>query len=228
MVIGNGMLANSFKDYELDNSVVIFCSGVSNSLCVEKSNYDREFSLLKTVLAENKEKLFVYFSTCSIDDLSLRGNMYIKHKIEIEDYIKLNSNNFVIARLSNVVGFSKNIHTVLNFFFISISKSIPFDLWKESYRNLIDVAHVKEIVSYVIDNNLFTNKTINIANKISVSSLSIVEKIEEFLQTKAEYQIIDKGVKYNIDISEIEPIVLKLNVNFTENYIESLLKKYYV
>lgn len=228
MIIGNGMLANSFRSYELDNSVLLFCSGVSNSLCVEKSEYEREFSLLKNSLAENKEKLFVYFSTCSIDDRSLSQNMYIRHKIEIENYIKSNARNFLIARLSNVVGFSKNSYTILNFFYYSISKKIAFDLWKESYRNLIDVDHVKEISSYIIDSNLFKNKTINIANKISVPSLSIVEKIEKFLHTKADYKIVEKGVKFNIDISEIEPIISKLNISFEGDYIEFLLKKYYI
>lgn len=228
MIIGNGMLANSFKGYESDSSVLLFCSGVSNSLCADKSEYEREFAMLRNSLADNKDKLLVYFSTCSIDDRSLSENMYIKHKIEIEDYIKSNAKNYLIARLSNVVGISKNNHTILNFFFNSILKKIPFDLWKESYRNLIDVSHVKEIVSYIIDNSLFANKTINIANKVSVSSLSIVEKIEEFLNTKADYRIIDKGAKFNIDISEIEPVISKLNISFKEDYIELLLKKYYI
>ncbi len=228
MVIGNGMLAKCFMEYETDNSVLLFCSGVSNSLCIEKSEYGREFLLLKEILSKNSDKLFVYFSTCSIEDDSLSENMYIKHKIELENYIKSNAKSFLIARLSNVVGVSKNNHTILNFFYNSISKGLAFDLWVNSYRNMIDVSHVKEIVSFIIGNNLYTNKTINIANKVSVSSLSIVEKIERFLNVKAKYNLIGKGAKFNIDISEIEPILLKLNMNFTENYIESLLKKYYV
>ena len=39
MVIGNGMIANAFKQYENDDEVIIFASGVSNS----KENNDSEF-----------------------------------------------------------------------------------------------------------------------------------------------------------------------------------------
>lgn len=227
MVKGNGLLANSFKDYISNNSVLMFCSGVSNSLCNDISEFKREITLLKKTLSENNDKLFVYFSTCSIGDTSQRENLYIKHKIDIEKYIESNANNYLIVRLSNVVGFSKNSHTILNYFFNSISKNIPFDLWVGSYRNLIDVFHVKQIVSYILENNLFKNRTINVANKLSVPSIIIVEEIEKFLNIKANYNIINKGENFNIDVTEIESIILKLKINFSKNYIETLLRKYY-
>ena len=64
MIVGNGLIANLFKNEDREN-VVFFASGVSNSLETEKSAFLREENLLRKTLEENPEKIFIYFSTCS-------------------------------------------------------------------------------------------------------------------------------------------------------------------
>ena len=62
MVIGNGLLANTFRKYEDSDSIIIFASGVSNSKEINKSEFKREFDLLKTMLVFKETKKIIYFS----------------------------------------------------------------------------------------------------------------------------------------------------------------------
>lgn len=227
MVIGNGLLANAFLQYEDDTSCILFCSGVSNSQCKEQHEFDREFNLLKDTINQYPEAKLIYFSTCSIHDVSLQGSMYIEHKLKIEQYIQSHATKFLIIRLSNVVGFTKNKHTVLNFFFQQILNNIPFTLWEKSYRNLIDIADVEKIVSYILQQDLFSNSILQIANPISTSSLEIVKKIEHYLNKKAIYESIEKGTTFDIDLQLVEPVIKKLHLDFDNMYLDNLLKKYY-
>ena len=83
MVIGSGMMATSFADY-VDDNIVIFASGVSNSKEKNLEAYKREEKLLYSVIQKNLDKTIVYFSTCSIYDDSVNSSEYVKHKILME------------------------------------------------------------------------------------------------------------------------------------------------
>ena len=63
MIIGNGLIANSFLDSDLNN-IIIFASGVSNSKEENLLEFDREKKLLLRIIYENFNKKIVYFSTC--------------------------------------------------------------------------------------------------------------------------------------------------------------------
>lgn len=65
-----------------------FASGVSNSQNQNHSLFQRETDLLVETLRNNKEKLFIYFSTCSIYDPTLVNSEYVKHKLKIENLIE--------------------------------------------------------------------------------------------------------------------------------------------
>ena len=114
MVEGSGLLANTFRSFKDNSDVIIFASGVSNSGCIDSVQFKRELNLVSKY--KTSKKLFVYFSTSSIEDPFLKGSLYIKHKLEIEFYIKANFQRYLIVRLPNVVGKTKNqnVHTKSN------------------------------------------------------------------------------------------------------------------
>src|SRR5438132_216151 len=82
-----------------------------------------------------------------------------------------------------------------------------------------------QMLNDTIKNN--SDKTINIANPQNYSVPFIIQKIEEHLHRKAICTMIDKGSDYNIDISAIEPVIKNCNISFADNYLATLLKKYY-
>ena len=69
MIVGNGLIASLFYDVDRED-VIFFASGVSNSLETELSEFQREEDLIRETFTQNPDKLFAYFSTCSIYDSS--------------------------------------------------------------------------------------------------------------------------------------------------------------
>ena len=65
MIVGKGLIASLFTDVDQED-IVFFASGVSNSLETDKSAFLREENLIRKTIKENPNKIFIYFSTCSI------------------------------------------------------------------------------------------------------------------------------------------------------------------
>ena len=75
MIVGNGLIAKAFDNFK-DDKVIIFASGVSNSLEQRKQEFDREENILSNVINENPEKKIVYFSTCYFNDIRKKKVCY--------------------------------------------------------------------------------------------------------------------------------------------------------
>ena len=73
MVIGDGMMAQAFGAFQGEPGVVVFASGVSNSLETRPEVFARERRLLERTRAAHPEALLVYFGTCSVDDPDRRA-----------------------------------------------------------------------------------------------------------------------------------------------------------
>lgn len=227
MVIGNGMIATSFAGYKNDNDIIIFASGVSNSKDTVEENYLREFQLLKKTIRTFPEKILVYFSTCSIQDDDLASSSYVIHKKQIEKYIKKNAAKYYLFRISNLAGVSNNPYTLLNYFIFNILKNHPLTVWKNAFRNIIGVDDMYSIVNYFLQKKENINTTINIANPVNYPVPYIIKTIEKHLNKKAILNEVERGDDYKIDVSVIEPLFNKLHIEFNEDYLASLLKKYY-
>jgi hypothetical protein len=227
MVIGNGMIANRFVNYQNEKDKIIFASGVSNSKDTIEQNFAREFELLNKTLEKNPDKILVYFSTCSVEDKDLQSAPYVIHKKNIEKFIKQNAAKYYLFRISNLAGVSNNPYTILNYFILNILQNNVLTVWKNAYRNIIGIDDMYSIADDILKEDILLNTTINIANRENYSVPFIINRIEEHLHKKAIFNEIEKGDNYKIDISIIEPVVKKLNIHFDDDYLDSLLKKYY-
>jgi len=225
MVIGNGLIANAFKKYKDDESIVIFASGVSDSLQTSVAEYKREKDLLPPFF-EQKTKL-VYFSTCSLSDESLSHTPYIHHKTEIENLIKEKKETFTIFRLPIIVGQSRNPHTLTNFFYNKITGNETFQTYANSCRFLLDIEDAFKIIEMILKNNYFNKETINITlnNRIKVTEL--VEIFEKVLHRQACHDLVEKGTCYTVDNSRIDHILKELNIDSGSDYNFQLIEKYY-
>lgn len=224
MVIGNGMIARVFNKYQTEESVIIFASGVSNSNEYNQDSFLREFNMVKETLLKVGNKLFVYFSSCSLDDAELKNNAYHKHKIGMEDLIKNSSNNYLIFRLPNVIGSLGNDNTVVNYFIKKIKKSEEFVVWKHASRNIVDIEDVYKIVSYIIDNRKFVNKILNIAYDNNVKILDLIQAIAIMLNTTPKFRVEEKGTDMKIDNGDIKQVMKELAI--TQHDILNLIIKY--
>jgi nucleoside-diphosphate-sugar epimerase len=228
MIVGTGMMAKAFENSHLDEHTIVFASGVSNSLETRLSEFDREKKLLEDTILHNTSCKLIYFSTCSISDAAVSDRPYVKHKIFMEDFLASLTPNYLICRVSNVVGKNGNPNTLINYLFNCISKDVPYQAWINSERNIIDVSDLVYFVEKLDAINA-SKKTINIANSSSYKVLSIIHIIESFLQKKSKHESLHKGVKLNISTEDISLLVPNFADRFkTEHmYITDILKKYY-
>jgi nucleoside-diphosphate-sugar epimerase len=228
MIIGSGLLAKAFPpDYNNRDDVCIYAAGVSNSGCTDDYEFDREKERLEYALASSQEKtVFVYFSTCSIYDEELSDSAYVKHKLAMEELVA-NRTNHLIFRLPQVVGYTPNPHTLLNFLYARITRSERFHIWKNAQRNVIDVEDVASISAVFINDPAVRDVIINIANPENYSVLDIVTTFERVLHKKAICDYENKGGEYAIDVGQMQSVADKSGAVFDEAYLEKIISKYY-
>jgi nucleoside-diphosphate-sugar epimerase len=160
--------------------------------------------------------------------LEEQNSPYVMHKLAMEEIIKKNCPTYNIFRVSNVVGFTTNTTTIFSYLVNNIKNKIPFQLWVKAHRNILGIDEIAKIVIYIIKNKEYINKVINIANTQNYSVGYLVSEIESFFQIAANYELLNKGNLFDIDITIIEHLFPKLNIHITNQYINQLLHKYYI
>ena len=200
MIIGNGMLANSLKPFDEEN-IVVFASGVSNSLETKDSEFDREIKLLRSTVEKFPNKKLIYFSTCSIYDLSKVESPYVMHKLKVEEIISKICPHYTIFRVGNAVGSGGNPNTLINFLENSIRNGQVISLHNNARRVLIGVDDIAKLVSQNLKS--FDNKIVNIVYPHQFQLIEVVSTLEKHLQLKAKYELVDEGSAYNMDFDEI-------------------------
>src|SRR5690606_6942906 len=198
MIIGNGLIANAFRDADRED-VVFFASGVSNSLETKAENFLREENLVKETIQKFTDKLFVYFSTCSIYDSSKNESPYVNHKLNMEHLIATNCPHYIIARVSNAVGNGGNPNLLMNYIHRSIQNDDKITIHKNAKRNLIDVEDLKNILIHIIEKEE-RNKIYNLAYLDNFSITDIVSTFERVLGKEAIIETLDMGESYTIDV----------------------------
>lgn len=196
MIIGNGVLANAVRAYDREDTI-FFASGVSNSLEKNPVEFEREISLLKTVVDQYPGKKLVYFSTCSIKDPTKTDSFYVNHKLNTEKIITEICPDYAIFRVGNAVGKGGNPNTLINFFKNALESGNKITLHKKARRILIDVEDIALLTDRYLDQ--INNETINLAYPYQYSLLEILSPMEKIINKNAVYEIADEGSPYNIE-----------------------------
>ena len=226
MIIGNGLIADIFKQHDVEN-VVFFASGVSNSLETNPANFQRERELLLNTIKENKGFLFIYFSTCSIYDSSKTESPYVLHKLEMEHIISSSVDRYLILRVSNVVGKGGNPNLLLNYLHRSIEANRILTIHTQATRNLIDSDDVRNITLQLIHNNV-RNSIVNVAYLHEFNIVEIVECFEDLLQKTAKKQFFDSGNHYHIHLKKTKEYFHQRSKTNKTEYLYKIVKKYYL
>ena len=204
MIIGNGLMANAMRSIDND-SVLFFCSGVSDSTKSDKNDFNKEIELYKSV---PKNRKIIYFSTISVCDQNDK-RPYVNHKREMEALIK--ENDHLIFRLTQVVGASGNKNNIINYFVDRIRKKEKIIIQENAKRSIVDIEDVKKIVS---ENISLKNESINFAGYEVLYVKDLIEIIFKCLNLRTEL-IFKYGYKNYIPENE--------NI---EGYTEKTLIKY--
>ncbi len=225
MIIGNGLIANLFRENDREN-VVFFASGVSNSLETDKSAFLREENLIRKTVKENPNKIFIYFSTCSIYDSSKNGSLYVNHKLKMERLVEDLAPKYVILRVSNAVGKGGNPNLLMNYLVNAFHQEKEITVHTLATRNLIDADDVKNITLKFINENSF-NKIINVAYLENFSTSEILEILEKHFNKTAKTSLVKSGQSYLISIPEAEAYFAENNLREKNEYLLRIIKRYY-
>ncbi|WP_158883188.1 NAD-dependent epimerase/dehydratase family protein [Rhodanobacter sp. L36] len=226
MIIGKGLLACAFGPYlEQRSDIVVFASGVSNSLETRLEEFAREEALLRERL-DTEARRFIYFSSCGITDAAPNLTPYMQHKRAMEALV-LSASRGLVLRLPQVVGKTNNPHTLTNFLRDHILSGQHFKVWSSAERNLIDVDDVATIgVQLAIDLSP-EPAIVSIASTHSKLMPEIVEIFERVLGKAANCSYVLKGTPMIIDTAQAESIGKKLGIDLGVGYIERVIQKYY-
>lgn len=229
MIVGSGLVARAFASLADDapRDTCIYAAGVSNSACHDRREFERERErLLAAMRAASKNGLFVYFSTCSIDDPDAQQSAYVQHKTSMESLVREHPRH-LIFRLPQLAGFTPNPHTLLNYLFARIVRSERFQVWGGAHRNLIDIDDAVKIARDLVKVEKVVCTTINIANTSSSTMFDIVGVMEEVLGRHAIFDVVDRGSSYAIDTQRIVPALQRCAICFSTDYLHEVARKYY-
>lgn len=225
MIVGNGLLASLFKTYDAEN-IIYFASGVSNSTETDPAQFLREENLIKNTIKDNPEKLFVYFSTCSIYDSSKTDSQYVLHKLKMEEIIKTSIKDFLILRVSNAVGKGGNPNLLMNYLTRAVLNNNTINVHTKATRNLIDAEDIGKITMQILKQGR-RNEIINIAYPTNYSIPEIIEVLELFYKKTLNVNFVKSGSGYDIRIPHIEDYFHENRLHDKEQYLLNILKKYY-
>lgn len=221
MIIGNGLIANSLKSIDSKENI-FFASGVSNSLETRSSEFEREFSLLKNTLENSCGAKLIYFSTLSIKDQSKQNSPYVLHKRAMEEYIKNNSENYLILRIGNIVGNGGNPNTLFNYLKNQIVNNNKFLVHNRARRLLIDM---DDITLFLKSNcHLLNNSIVNCSFPYYYNLKEIITAIEKETSKKGIYSESEEGDFYKVDFDD--HITEFFSGISPKDYLETLTQKY--
>ncbi|MDD2701321.1 MAG: hypothetical protein PHH36_08775 [Sideroxydans sp.] len=229
MIEGSGLIAQAFmrEGAQRLHDTCIYAAGVSNSCCRDSYEFLRERERFEAVVAAcPADTRFVYFSSCSIDDPSVRDTAYVQHKLRMEARVR-RCPRHLILRLPQVAGRTPNPHTLLNFLHQRMTRGQRFQVWAGARRNIIDVADVAHITLYLIRREDAQGETVNVANPHSTGMLDIVRAMERVLDIRAEFDLIDRTSGAHIDVSRIEAALRRCGIRFGDAYLARVIDKYY-
>jgi len=225
MIIGNGLIANSLQKLD-NNNYIFFASGVSNSAAVNVIDFDRELRLIQEIHQSNKNKVFVYFSSCFLSNKEAKLTPYYAHKLKMEEYISNNKLNYLILRLPQVIGKSNNNNTLINNFIYKSNINEIITLQKFANRYFIDILDLSEIIKKLIILKI-TNEILDIFYPKSYNLLDIIEILETCSGKKINYKLINEGISYSLKEHSIYNYGNLIPHSIDDNYLLSSIKKHY-
>lgn len=223
LTVGSGLIANNFQNVQFEKKVVIFASGVSNSLETSVAEFQREKVLLTHTIDNYRGHHIVYFSSCSAN--TSISSPYVKHKQNMENVVLSSESSFNVFRLPQLVGRVKN-STLISYLVNTILDGKSFNVQSLATRNLLDIVDLVRVVKTLINHNLGLNSIQNIASLKSVPVLDIVSEISKILQLSPKFDLVPDGYCQNIDIEFLQKTLNLQDVLLKDDYWVHVLRRY--
>lgn len=225
MIIGTGLLASVFDASEVEAArAIVFASGVSNSLETRPAAFEREEVLLRNALG-NVAGPFVYFSTCSVSDLSRWHSPYVQHKLAMEEMVRASRRHFVL-RLPQVVGKTSNPHTLTNYLANRIMSGTQFEIWRNAIRCILDVDAVASATMLLLRDEARC-VVADLAPPEVVTMLELVQMMQSALGREASYSQMEQGGGPVPSSDLLVSMAPNIGLDLSPGYTRRTIHKYY-
>ena len=230
-IIGNGFIGKSLKKIKKDlikTNYIIYAAGISHSKTKSKKNLNKELSAFKIFSKNNFLKKIIYISTADVTNNISNKSLYVKNKIKIEKLIKKKFKNYIILRLPQIIGKSKNKNTLVNYFYFNIKNNKPLVLIKNFKRNILDIDDILKLLKIIVYSKNTKNKVIILSNKYSVQPIDIVRIFEKKLNKNINFSF--KKIKkqtWPLYYQKNAHYFRKAKITFDRNYLLKTINKYY-
>ena len=240
-IVGRGFLAGHLAGIaEHHPDVVALAAGVSAAGDIPPEQYTRESKRLYEVLrhCEKTGRRLVFFSTASAGMYSVPdaspgredgpvypATPYGRHKLSLEAVVKSSDVEYLILRLSHVVGFNQPAHQLLPALVRQlVSGSIQ--VHRGAQRDLIDVEDVIKIVhTLLVDGR--TRDVVNVASGHAPRIEDVVTHMEHLLGTRAEKTYVEASGAQPVSIDKLCRLVPPVyGLGFGPDYYRTVLDKY--
>jgi nucleoside-diphosphate-sugar epimerase len=241
-IVGNGFLARhlsmAFGDRFPD--VTAIAVGVSSTVLGTVEEFDREANAVYDVLRDCRDtgRTALFFSTASAgmygapdspgteDGPVFPQTIYGRHKLAIEAAIAASGVDWLVLRLSHLVGDWQPPHQLLPFL-VSAVKSGEVTVFRNSHRDLVDVRQCVEVLDTLLTNNV-RGTIVNMASGVPESIERIVAGIESRLGVEANWKVVDRPADTTVVSTEkLRSLVPAANdFGFGPNYLDALLDRY--
>ena len=230
-IIGNGFIGrnvNKLRKYIIKSGYTIYTAGISNSNTNSKKELRKEIRLFKIFSKENNSKKLIFISTADVSNNLKRNNLYIINKVKIENIIKKEFNDYIILRLPQIIGNSKNKKTLINYFYRNIKKNKTIDVLSGVKRNILDIDDVIKVLKIIIFEKKLIKRTITLSNKYFVQPIDIVKIFEKKLNkvAKIRFKRVSKE-NWNLENDMSKKLFNKAKVKFDKNYLIKKINKYF-
>lgn len=203
MIVGSGQLAKAFRGSDNLSEFIVFASGVANSSCVDKNEFEREKSMLIKCLDELDNRKIIYFSSCALSASDYPLSPYYEHKKKMEELIKSYTDQHYIFRVPQLFGKIKKHPTLLNFLYFAIKEQKEIKVYNGAYRYVIELSDLKKIVlRYIATNN--PGIVLDVANNYRYSVLDIVHVLEKAIGQTAIYKLLNSDDGYFLDLEPLK------------------------
>ena len=230
-IIGNGFIGrnvNKLRKYIIKSGYTIYTAGISNSNTNSKKELRKEIRLFKIFSKENNSKKLIFISTADVSNNLKRNNLYIINKVKIENIIRKEFNDYIIFRLPQIIGNSKNKKTLINYFYRNIKKNKTIDVLSGVKRNILDIDDVIKVLKIIIFEKKLIKRTITLSNKYFVQPIDIVKIFEKKLNkvAKIRFKRVSKE-NWNLENDMSKKLFNKAKVKFDKNYLIKKINKYF-
>lgn len=220
MIVGNGLIASGFKDFNHED-YIIFASGVSDSNEINADEFKREENTLLYYLSQFPDKKIIYFnSILALEDIE---SYYFLHKRKMVNLIFQNTQNYKIYNIPQIFGPIGNPKNIVNLFIDHLKKDQLIIIQPDTFRSIVDIDDLAKIVIKTLDSN---KKVINLAYIEYITVKRIMEIISEVYGIKPRWFETVPGISINTknDIL-IHETIEELGINRV-NYTERTIRKY--